>query len=67
MNSKEIFEKIIQKNKEVINCGIARSNTYLGYVKASLEYDSSKRGFYTAMELASLEKTVPEDRKPKKI
>lgn len=61
MNSKEIFEKIIKRNKHVINCGTARNYAYLQYLKSSWEYDSMKKGFYTALQLARLDANIEED------
>lgn len=63
MNSKEIFEKINQRNKYVVNCGTARNSSYIEFQKASWDYDTSKKGFYTAIELARIDENFPEDRK----
>lgn len=63
MNSEEIFKKITKRIVHVSNCGTARNFAYSEYLKASLEYDSSKKAFYTALELARLDGNVQEDRK----
>lgn len=63
MNSMEIFQKISQRNKYVVICGTARNNIYFEFQKSSLHYDTSKKGFYTAIELARVDANIPEDSK----
>lgn len=63
MNSKEIFEKITKRNKHVYQCGVLRNTAYLGYLKASAQYDSLKKAFYTSVELARLDQNIPEESK----
>lgn len=63
MNSKEIFEKITQRNNYVKKCGTVRNNNYLEYLKSSSKYDSSKLAFYAAIDLAKFDGDIPEERK----
>lgn len=63
MTSKEIFEKILKKNKQVVVCGNERNNSYSKYLKASLSYDTLKKGFYIALQLSRHDGNIPEERK----
>lgn len=62
MESKAIYEKIQKRNKMVITCGNARNNAYSQYLKASLSYDNSKKGFYIALELSKHDGSIEEER-----
>lgn len=63
MSSKEIFEKILKRNKYVMSCGTTRNNTYSQYLDASLSYDNLKKGFYIALDLSSHDGNDPEESK----
>lgn len=63
MNSKEVFEQILKRNKYVIDCGNTRKNAYAEYLKASLSYDNSKKGWYIAVKLSKHDGDVPEESK----
>lgn len=64
MNSTEMFDKITKRNKYVMCCGSVRNSAYLKYLTTSLNYDTLKKGFYTAMELSKIDGNISEDGKP---
>lgn len=63
MSSKDTFEKILKRNKNVMTCGSTRNNRYTEYLNASLSYDNLKQGFYVALKLSRQDGDVPEERK----
>lgn len=63
MNSKEIFEKILNRSKYVMACGNSRNISYSQYLQASFSYDNLKKGFYIALLLSRHDQNVQEERK----